>query len=313
MSKTIKDGLIQKISLPSYAKVNIGLRVLGRRKDGYHELETIFQQISLHDLISIDIDRGAKNTEISLSVDSPLLPTDDRNLAYRAALLYLQEIRTSCRIRIEIKKRIPVGAGLGGGSSNAAIVLMALNKLFDKKLEFSRLLGLARQLGADVPFFLKGGCAYATGIGDQLREIPPMLKNEHIVVVAPPIHVASGWAYAKLKIPLTNNRKNTTFLCFSEMKSHPSLWRNEFVNDFEDVVFAHFPVLREIKQKFYEMGASFVSLTGSGSAIYAVYEKQEDARNGVGSFQLSYSAFLTVPVTLGWTAIDGMVEKRKVG
>ncbi len=239
------------------------------------------------------------------------IPSDSRNLAYRAARAFLDSVELCANIHITLKKTIPVGAGLGGGSSNAAAVLLALYRLFHASISKDTLYRLAAQLGADVPFFLTGGCMYGTGIGDKLEELPPVLTNEYVVVVAPPIHISTAWAYAKLKIPLTNIQKNTNLKHFFLRGDVHAQWRRSLVNDFEGAIFNAFPVLKAIKKKLYDLGAIYASLTGTGSAVFGVFAHKDLAANGVTYFQVHYPAFLSRPVRFGLHEIDA--QEREEG
>ncbi len=297
----------KQLVLPSCAKINLGLRVIGRREDGYHEIETVFQQISLHDTIRIRAEE-AKTPSIRLTVDSPGLPTDRRNLAYRAAELMMARSARPAKVEIELEKRIPMGAGLGGGSSNAAVVLIGLAHLLRAPIGSEALLQMAAGLGADVPFFIEGGMALAEGIGEQLTPLPPALTDWHIVVVAPPIHISTRWAYANLKIPLTTVKKKINLHRFFLSGDNQIHWRLELVNDFERVVFRAFPRLREIKEVLYEKGAIYASLTGSGSAVYGIYHKEVDALAGVACFQQHYPTFLARPVRWGIRELSSLTS-----
>jgi len=297
---SVDDSLAaeKQLVLPSYAKINLGLRVIGRREDGYHDIQTVFQQISLHDTVRLRV-RESPGTRIDITADVPGLPTDHRNLAYRAAERILARCPRPVHVEIALQKRIPMGAGLGGGSSNAAVVLLGLAHLMPISLSPEELQDLAVGLGADVPFFIVGGTALAEGIGERLQAIAPVLTNQWIVVVAPPIHIATKWAYANLKIPLTTVKKKINLHRFFLSGDEQVHWRLELINDFERVVFRAFPQLREIKEMLYEKGAVYASLTGSGSAVYGIYHKEVDALAGVACFQQHYPTYLARPVRWG--------------
>ena len=285
--------------LPCYAKINLGLRVLRRRPDGYHEIETIFQQIDLHDRLRLRVEKNGGRPHIHLTVDAALLPADASNLVHRAAAEFVGRSGVRERIVLHLEKRIPVGAGLGGGSSDAAVTLLGLNALFGTVLSEPELVEIARGLGADVPFFLYGGTAYATGIGDMLEPVEPLLRDASIVVVAPRVPISTAWAYRALKISLTNTEKTITLTRFLRFEETGSVWRDELTNDFENVVFDRYPQLQVIKSTLYECGATYASLSGSGSALFGIFADDEQARRGIGRFQVKYPTFLVKPIRWG--------------
>ncbi len=298
-----KGSGVDRLTVPSFAKINLGLYVLGRRADGYHEIATVFQQIGLADELEVRV-RPSRKPAVRIEVEPPILPADSRNLARRAAEQYLRESGVACSVEINLKKIIPMGAGLGGGSSNAAAVLLALDRLLGRPLQWPRLQKLALHLGADVPFFLEGGTALAEGIGDILTPLPEVLSQHWIVVVAPPVHISTRWAYESLKIRLTTFKKKINLSRFFLEGEGLPRWREELQNDFERVVFPAFPVLREIKHVLYEKGADYASLTGSGSAVYAIFHKEVDALAGIGYFQQHCPVFLVRSVRWGRTEME---------
>lgn len=287
-----------RLELPSYAKINLGLRILGKRLDGYHELETIFQQISLRDTIAIEVAPTEQGNAISMQCNLSDLPTDASNLAVRAAMLFFEKYPQPFDVKIKLHKTIPIGAGLGGGSSNAATVLLALNSLTGKPLSEQALHDCAVRLGADVPFFLRGGLAAATGIGEVLEPLTMKLKC-HIVVVVPAISISTKWAYTNLKIRLTNTKNNLKLTYFLLQQKDLSDWPKNLKNDFEPLIFGKYQELNAIRDKFYHIGANYASLSGSGSAVYGIFDREEKAREGVDCFRPHYSTFLTRPVHFG--------------
>lgn len=292
---------MQTVRLYAYAKINIGLRVTGKRPDGYHEIETIFQQISLPDKVRITL-APAVSPAIRIICNRPGIPVDARNLAYGAAERYLQRSGHCVAVEIGLEKNIPVGAGLGGGSSDAAAVLLALDRLLASPLPFTELEEIAASLGADVPFFLTGGTAYATGIGEVLTPLKIRL-DRYIVVVHPPVSISTKWAYTNLKIRLTNTKNNLKLTHFFTSENGVESWRKTISNDFEPLVFGNYRELENIKLQLYEVGAKYASLTGSGSALYGIFTSKEDAINGVDLFRPHYSTFLTTPIRPGIQAI----------
>jgi 4-diphosphocytidyl-2-C-methyl-D-erythritol kinase len=240
--------------LKSPAKINWSLRITGKRADGFHDLETVFQTVSLHDELTFrDSDR------MSLTCDDPTIPTDETNLVLRAARAV-----NARPTAIELKKRIPAGGGLGGGSSNAATTLMALGAGRDDLAE------IALNLGSDVPFFLVGGTAYATGRGEMLTPIAPM-NGIPLLLLLPDERVLTKDAFARItrySQPLGIDAYARGF--------------EVFTNDFEEPVFAMLPRLRSLKERLYAAGAQFAAMSGSGSTLFGAF-KSAAARDGAAA------------------------------
>jgi 4-diphosphocytidyl-2-C-methyl-D-erythritol kinase len=229
--------------MKSYAKINWSLRITGKRADGFHDLETVFQTISLHDELTF---RDAAS--LSLTCDDPSIPTDDTNLVIRAAKLL-----DAPPVAIELRKRIPAGGGLGGGSSNAATTLLALGAHRDDLPQ------LALSLGSDVPFFLVGGTAYATGRGEVLTPLPS-ISDVPLLLLLPEERVLTKDAFARI------TRYSQPLGLDAYARGFES-----YTNDFEEPVFAMLPRLRELKQRLYDAGATWASMTGSGSTIVGAF------------------------------------------
>lgn len=240
-------------TVTSPAKINWSLRITGRRPDGFHDLETVFQTISLADELAF---RDAER--LSLTCDDPTIPTDESNLIVRAA-----RALGSPPVAIELQKRIPAGGGLGGGSSNAATTLLTLNGMFD--LRRDDLAEIALALGSDVPFFLVGATAYATGRGEVLTPMPPM-SGIPLLLVLPEERVLTKDAFARVT-------RYSPALGFDAYRSF-----DNFTNDFEEPVFAMHPRLRTLKQRLYDAGARWAAMSGSGSTIVGAFETA-DARD----------------------------------
>ncbi|HYS52570.1 MAG TPA: 4-(cytidine 5'-diphospho)-2-C-methyl-D-erythritol kinase [Thermoanaerobaculia bacterium] len=244
--------------MKAYAKINWALRVTGKRADGYHDIETLFQTISLHDVL-----RFERANAISLTCDDPTIPTDDANLVIRAA----KAIGVTARIHLE--KRIPTGGGLGGGSSDAAAVLREFNRI-DRAIALS--------LGSDVPFFLEGGTAYATGRGEVLTPLPRVAPVPLLLLV-PTERVLTAQAYGMLRRfspPLGIDRYRA--MIDDDLLDHAT----ELVNDFEEAVFAKLPYLHALKTRLYEFGAAWAGMSGSGSTIVGAFRSQAD-RDGAAT------------------------------
>ena len=250
------------------AKINLGLRVLGRRPDGYHELRTVFQTISLADTINLAF-TPARRTAIALE-DELNIPD---NLAARAAALALDAMKISGRVEMRLEKSIPMGAGLGGGSSDAAAVLLALPPLAGGALTMEQLLGLAQQLGSDVAFFLLGGTAVGIGRGSELYPLPDG-PPQRGVLIAPGIHVSTAEAYRRLGSRLTSESQQNKIFSFLSLvwdRGPEGTPGKAPANDFEPVVFEQHRRIGAIKKKLIGAGASAALMTGSGSAVFGLF------------------------------------------
>lgn len=259
------------LQLPSFAKINWLLRILGKRSDAYHELITVLQTISLCDDLSFDL-RG--DAQITLSCDDPEIPTDDTNLIVRAAALLQERLSKSCGCEIRLTKSIPTKAGLGGASANAATTLMALNSLWSGALDVDDLTRLASELGADVPFFLVGGRCLGTGTGTTISTLPDGPK-QHLIVVTPNASVATADAYASLNAGSLTTSESASILSSSlaELNSADSRqW--PLHNDFEGVIFEIEPEIKRVKDALLEAGARGALLAGSGSSVFGVFDDQ---------------------------------------
>jgi 4-diphosphocytidyl-2-C-methyl-D-erythritol kinase len=258
------------VTLRSLAKINLDLRVLNKRPDGFHELRTVFQTISLADTIGIEY-QPARRT--ALEVDDPLNIPD--NLVLRAARAVMDAMKVSARVRFRLKKTIPMGGGLGGGSSNAAAVLLALPVLAGRRVALDKLTKLASELGSDVPFFLMGGCAMAVDRGTEIYELPDVAEAP-VLVISSGLHVATGAAYAALGRGLTStasSSKISEFQLFVRMldQTHSAEAASALsANDFEPVVFSQFPQLKTLLGKLRKT-TNAAGMTGSGSALFGIY------------------------------------------
>jgi len=270
---------IRQATIKSLAKINLDLRVLHQRPDGFHELRTVFQTISLADTIDIEYEPARRT---SISIDDPLAIPG--NLVVKAAQGVLDSLKVHARVHFRLRKKIPMGGGLGGGSSNAAAVLMALPVLAGGQVSPGLAAELGAQLGSDVPFFLTGGTAAGVGRGTEVYEIPD-LKPEPILVISTGLHVATGPAYKALGRGLTasdSSSKINEFQAFVRVlasKHSAGAARSFSANDFEAVVFREFPQLQTIGRKLSQIDASrglSVRMTGSGSAIFAIFGSREE-------------------------------------
>jgi 4-diphosphocytidyl-2-C-methyl-D-erythritol kinase len=275
---------MREIRIPAFAKVNLRLDILGKRRDTYHELRTIFQTISLHDELRL---RSSKTSGISLNIHgSQSLSREParKNLVYRAVDALRRELEIRTGVEIDLDKNIPAGRGLGGGSSDAAAALLGYLRLIRGKIPDARLIEIAASLGADVPFFLLGGRALGIGRGDEIYPLPDVSKLTFLVVSPHDIHVPTPDAYRWLKAPaLTKIRSASKLwkfcsLCWSALGSGLS-------NDFERPVFQRHPRLAQIKRALLQRGATEASLAGSGSAVFGVFPSPAMARRAAVGFQ----------------------------
>jgi 4-diphosphocytidyl-2-C-methyl-D-erythritol kinase len=274
------------VRIPAYAKVNLRLEVLGKRADGYHELRTIFQTVSLHDTLWL---RSSSPQGIMLSVrgnetlsQEPL----EKNLVHRAVEMLRRELRVRAGVEILLEKRIPAGRGLGGGSSDAAAALLGYLRFTQKKMDALQLMSIAADLGADVPFFLLGGRALGISKGDEIYPLPDIPKISLLIVSPNDIQVPTPDAYRWLHAPeLASLTKSAAAhklygfcaLCWSAQEAR-------LANDFEEAVFRRHPRLGRIKRTLLRVGASEALLAGSGSAVFGVFPSPAKARRAVVEF-----------------------------
>ena len=265
---------MQSLSLKACAKINLGLAILGRRADGYHELRTIYQTISLADRLEVRLDPGARR--VVLETSGFEVPAGRENLAVRAAEAMLQELGLRRRVLISLRKRIPPGGGLGGASSDAAAVLRAVVHLSGRKVPRHRLLHLAADLGSDVPFFLLGGRALGLGRGEEVYPLaePP---RQTVVVLFPGEGIGTAEAYRLLRAPrLTAVRARPTIELFCGVAAEDGAF--PLANDFERLAFRRFPELARAKRFLQRAGATAASLSGSGSALIGLFSDPAKAR-----------------------------------
>ncbi|MGD0037048.1 MAG: 4-(cytidine 5'-diphospho)-2-C-methyl-D-erythritol kinase [Bacteroidota bacterium] len=276
------------MKLRAYAKINIGLNVLDKRSDGYHDLETVFHEIDCFDEIELQ-----RHDKVAMTADSILVPVDGSNLCLSAANLLQKEKHVRQGVLIHLKKNIPVGAGLGGGSSDAAAVLCCLNQFWELKLSNNQLRVLAAQIGSDVPFFINGGTAYATGRGEIL-EFFSLTLPFWIAVVTPLIRISTAWAYDHLVVK-RNGKASGLQIKLVKQISNPQKLASVIQNDFEISVFKIYPELNRIKKKLIEMGAVFSLMSGSGSSMYGFFENDKKALAALSSFPKNYQTSITAP------------------
>ncbi|MCC6502295.1 MAG: 4-(cytidine 5'-diphospho)-2-C-methyl-D-erythritol kinase [Deltaproteobacteria bacterium] len=254
----------------SPAKVNLFLRVLGKRPDGFHEILSLMQPVSLFDEVAISLSDG---DGVEVTTDSPDAPGGSDNLAHRAAILFSRATGYRFQADIAIRKVIPVGAGLGGGSSNAATVLMALNELTGIGLPDGALIELAARLGSDVPFFILKGAALASGRGEKLQRA--RLPELHYVLINPGIHVSTAWAYSSLD--LTKAGENNNLLYSYEVPASQDAVLAALSNDLEPVTLARHPEISGYKEMLMGSGSRGALMSGSGSTVFGVFYSSAEA------------------------------------
>jgi 4-diphosphocytidyl-2-C-methyl-D-erythritol kinase len=257
------------MKIKAYAKINLTLQVLARRSDGYHDLASVVQEIALYDLLSFTkTSRG-----ITLTCSDPSLPLNKKNLVYKAAAAMQGESRRLKKpvpgVKIQIQKNIPVGAGLGGGSSDAAATLKALNILWQLHLTEARLAKIGASLGSDVPFFISGGTALAQGRGELLT-LWPGIPSFRLVLVKPVTGISTAWAYKKLKISLTKQPKNIKIIQNSLLKKRFDQLTEYLQNDLESVCISKYPIILDIKHRLLALGATAALMSGSGSTVFGL-------------------------------------------
>ena len=289
---------MRSISLKAYAKINLGLAVLGRREDGFHELRTVYQAISLADDVAVSLARSP--AEVAVELSGFAVPGGEQNLAVRAARVMQKQLELRSGIRITLNKRIPPGSGLGGASSDAAAVIRAVLSLSGKSLPPERLLHLAAGLGSDVPFFLLGGRALGVGRGEEVYPLPE-LPRRHIVIFFPGEGMSTAEAYGLLRRPrLTAPSTQPTIgvaigsaielFCGNVWTSDNRLSTSDdavFKNDFEPLLLRRLPQLAKAKRALLKCGAVGAALTGSGSALFGVFDDLAKARRAIQTLEQS--------------------------
>lgn len=268
---------MNKITIKSHAKINLGLNVIRRREDGFHDLETLFYPVELHDTISF-----VPSERLSFHSDKEELNADiEDNLIVRAVRLLEKESGIPLPVAITLEKRIPMGAGLGGGSSNAAVTLLSVNELFKLQYSLQQLCSFALRIGSDVPFFLRLKTAFATSRGEILTYFDFHFER-HILLVNPGVHVSTKWAYQQVKpsVPANSLASALTNVPLNFADILPFL-----KNDFETPVFARFPEIEKLKKSFYDFGAEFALMSGSGSTVFGIFKDAESAMNAASHFK----------------------------
>lgn len=265
---------MNQIILKARAKINLTLDVLGKREDGYHDIKMIMQTVNLYDTIYI---KKIKGNEIKLSTNLKWLPTDNKNLAYRAADLIRKKYSINEGIFIEIKKRIPVAAGLAGGSSDAAAVLIGMRTLFQLKVSIKELITIGKELGADVPYCIMRGTALAEGIGDILTRLPKC-PDFYVILAKPPISVSTQSIYKSLDNEVIQKRPDTDAVIEAIKLGDKNKIASNLYNVMEIVTTKKYPVIKDFKNFLLQKGALGVVMSGSGPTVFGLFDDKEIAR-----------------------------------
>lgn len=256
------------ISFPN-AKINLGLNIVSKRPDGYHNLETVFYPLPIKDALEIIVSESGNDSFSELGIKTGTSSHD--NLVMRALSL-MREHYSFPKLEVHLLKKIPFGAGIGGGSADAAFMLKLINAKFELGATDNELAGLATKLGADCPFFIYNRPLFASGIGEVFEDIDLSLNGFNLVLVKPHIHVSTKDAFALVNPKLPE-------ISLKEIVKHSvTEWRNVMANDFEKSIFPKYPTIEAIKQKLYDLGAVYASMSGSGSAVYAIFENKPNLK-----------------------------------
>lgn len=283
---------MDKLTLKAMAKINLGLDVVRRRPDGYHEVRMIMQTVGLYDRLTFE-----KTEEDALRLESSMkrLPTDGNNLIIRAASLLKEEFGIREGLSIRLDKRIPVAAGMAGGSTDAAAALTAVNRMFDLGLTEEQLRERAVKIGADVPYCLQGGTALSEGIGEILTALPPAPAC-HVVVAKPPVHVSTKWVYQNLHLEQVTEHPDIDGMAESIRQGDYAGVVRRLSNVLESVTVPRYPVIAQIRDFLRENGADGALMSGSGPTVFALFDDRERAKQALEALRktgLAAQTFLT--------------------
>lgn len=274
---------MDEISLKALAKINLGLDVLGKREDGYHEVRMIMQTIHLYDRVEI---KKTKSPHIHVETNLFYLPVDENNLVYKAAKLMKTEFKIKEGVRITLQKFIPVAAGMAGGSSDAAAVMVGMNRIFNLGIKQSRLMELGLKIGADVPFCIMRGTALAEGIGEKLTPLPPMPKCP-VLIAKPAVSVSTKRVYEQLHLTEMTEHPDIDLIAENLKKKNLKGIAENMGNILETVTIKEFPVIREIKKLMKENGALGAMMTGSGPTVFGIYHNEKEIRKAYDALKQS--------------------------
>ena len=269
-----------QITRKAYGKINIGLDVTGKREDGYHLVKMILQTVDIHDDVTV---RKAKSG-ILLTCDDPDLPTDERNLAYRAAAAMIEAFHLEDGVSIDIKKRIPKEAGMAGGSTDAAAVILAMQELFDLNATTEELDAIALRLGADVPFCLRKGTWLAEGIGEKLTQLKD-LPHADLVIIVPDFGISTKWAYEQVDAIPDLKHPDIDAIAQAIEAGDIAKAAKSMGNILEEVAVRNYPKIREIKETFLAHGVMGAMMSGSGSAVFGIFDDPIKAEQSFEAFK----------------------------
>lgn len=271
----------KSFTLPAFAKINWFLNILGRRDDGFHELCTVFQTVSLHDSLTF-----TQSDDLTLTCNNDSIPTDENNLIIHAALALKQRYFVQSGAKIHLEKRIPSPGGLGGGSADAAVALIGLSKLWNLETQTEELCEIGAKLGSDVPFFFYGGTAGATGRGTEIFSLEDIEEN-CLLIVTPNIAVSTGDAFGKLNAPrLTKFSAKSIFKFCRNAAEKLSVKQIEAENDFEKTIFEIYPEIRRVKERLLKNGAKSALMSGSGASVFGIFEKEETRQATIKAIEM---------------------------
>lgn len=286
---------MKSISVKAHAKINIGLDVLRRRSDGYHDVCMIMQSLSLHDDLTI---KTTDKENISLKSNLVYLPNDRRNLVYKAAALFMEANSIKCGLEINLNKKIPVAAGLAGGSSDAAAALKGLNQLFQAGMSDAELMQLGVKIGADVPYCILLGTALSEGIGERLTPLPP-IPDCHILLVKPDISVSTRQVYESLRLDSTTIHPDIEGMKEALVSADLDALTAKMANLLESVTIRMHPVIDDIKKDMIKVGAMNSLMSGSGPTVFGIFRNKSRAEQAYAYFSDNYKhaeqVFLTRP------------------
>jgi len=275
--------------IKAYAKINISLDIVGKREDGYHLLEMIMQSIDLYDELNIE----KQNKDITIKCNKPYVPTDERNLAYKAAKLFMEKYKINSGVSININKNIPVCAGLAGGSTDGAAVLKAMNTIFDIHASDEELMELGLQLGADVPYCIKGGTALCRGIGEEVTKLSDF-KDKILVLVKPPFGVSTKSVYQEFDLSKARSHPNTDVLIKAIEENDLRIVANNMKNLLENVTLRKHKILINIKEEMKNSGSIGTMMSGSGPTVFAFFDDMLKAQKCFEKMKLKYNdVFIT--------------------
>ena len=282
--------MMNKVIINSNAKVNIGLKVLKEREDGYHDIVTVFQEINLFDIISI----SKKSKGCDFNSNATWLMNDKTNLCVIAYEAMKKKFDID-GVDIDLTKNIPKGSGLGGGSSNAASIMKGIRELYSLNISDKELEDIASQIGADVPFFIRGAIQLGEGVGDRLTPLKINISGKYLIII-PDTEIDTSWAYSKFKNDLDSSILPINFASLSNEKTISLDKLQFFENDFESIVVPTYPEIGKIKEALHALGAGFASLSGSGSTVFGIFNDDLSLDKASSYFSPKYKTFIANPL-----------------